>query len=227
MPSGFDTTVRGGVMLAVLGGGIWGAMQYPPVADRARQLLAQWENGTLLDTSNDDLAQKRLEGGDAPPFQAGSPAEPGMLPARSGIDVTVQPLAPPPGQGPYPAQQVDFQREAEPSTPAATAENSKVSGTRPVDAGVPAGAGVSPLLEFESLLRELGATYCLLERWQDHPPRYRFHCRVQLSAGSEPRRFEASGPDPAGVMRQVAQSVAAAREGSAPLGQLRSQSTGQ
>ena len=51
----------------------------------------------------------------------------------------------------------------------------------------------------------------LLERWADNPPRYRFHCRGTLSPGAEPRRFEASGSDPAVVMRQVADAVAECR----------------
>jgi hypothetical protein len=72
------------------------------------------------------------------------------------------------------------------------------------------------LADLEKRLSRLGASYCLLERWGDHPPRYRFHCRVTLSPGTETQRFEASGSDPAQVMREVADAVAACRAKRSP-----------
>jgi hypothetical protein len=65
--------------------------------------------------------------------------------------------------------------------------------------------------ELYALLRRLDAKYCLLERWEDNPPRYRFHCRVTLGPGLDPKRFEAAGSEPLQLMREVADQVAAWR----------------
>jgi len=192
--SGADTAVRGVVMLAVLGGGVWGALQYPPVRDRANELLARWEAGTLLH-AHDEVGQARQAGGDAPPFVAAPDAARPPAPLR--IDDLPHPLAPVEPDRLYPAQQVDYRRDADPA-PA----SERALGAPPVSA--------TALAELEAQLSQLGATYSLLERWQN-PPRYRFHCRVQLSPGTEPRRFEASGPDPARVVQEVAAAVAACR----------------
>jgi hypothetical protein len=221
-------------MLAVLGGGTWGALQYPPIRARARDLLAQWENGTLLRNSHDDLAQVRVAGGDAPQFQGASSAPEPPAPPPLSFDESPQPLAQssqplaqssqplaqpsqplaPTSQpgGLYAGQQVDYHHEAAPGSPVRAAESREL-----------VVAPTASLAELESRLSQLGATYCLLERWQENPPRYRFHCRVQLSAGTEARRFESSGSDPASVMQHVADAVAAAREVSVPLGQFRGQ----
>lgn len=217
-----DTAVRSVVMLAVLGGGAWGAMQYPPIAARVQQVRQDWERGTLLKPRHDGLEQARSAGGDAPAFgqESGGHSDLIQPPASSlqpidaprplVMDESPQPLGAPallpsdqprrplpaemrqaegtrnvPAAEPFDAQQVDFRRE-------------------------PSSAGES-LADLETRLSRLGASYCLLERWADNPPRYRFHCRVTLSPGAEPRRFEANGSDPGVVMRQVADAIAQCR----------------
>jgi hypothetical protein len=259
-PSGADTAVRGIVMLLVLGGGAWGAMQYPPVADRVTALWRAWEAGKPLLSSNDSLSEARNAGGDAPPFSpggaeapnnvsgtadhrdhaahgapmvpgAGSSAtvsaadsrllpgdgtrsvpatlEAGVPPAHLAADESLQPLPAPRRPLPenlrsteppslYGAQPVEFQRDTPGGAPGAVSPDSSTSPAQST-------------ADLDAQLRRLGATYCLLERWEESPPRYRFHCRVHLAPGAEPRRFEAVGSDPLRLMREVADAVAATR----------------
>lgn len=216
-PSGFDTAVRGGVMLCILGGAVWGASQYPPICDRAMLLLKRWESGTLLRPNHDGLEQARNEGSDAPVFSAdATPESQWSLPPQTlATDEASRPLPPPkrplpeemretplpaPG-GLYPARQVEFQRDAEP------AHNEFRANPR---------AEPGAMADLDARLSRLGATYCLLERWEENPTRYRFHCRVRLAVGVEPRRFEATGSDPIRLMQEVADAVSACRAQRAP-----------
>lgn len=57
-------------------------------------------------------------------------------------------------------------------------------------------------------LRQLGATYCLLESWGAGSELYRFHCRVGVDGSTNfTRSFEASDADPVGAMAKVAEQV--------------------
>lgn len=212
-PSGFDTAVRGGVMLCVLGGVVWGASQYPPIGNRATQLWKQWESGTLLRPNHDGLEQARNEEGDAPAYSASAPPEMSSIlpPQPLATDEASRPLPQPKRplpeemremplpapSGLYPAQQVEFQRDAEPAVKNLRAEPRAMA-------------------DLDARLSRLGASYCLLERWDENPTRYRFHCRVRLAVGAEPRRFEATGSDPIRLMQEVADAVAACRAQRAP-----------
>lgn len=248
-PSGFDTAVRGVVMLGVLGGGVWGASHYPPVWNRVQATWRQWETGTLLRSTHDGVAQARLEAGDAPAFDA--PLSSSSIPSPPFPSASLPPSAAPPPQ--YSAAEFAPPHSAPPSSTLpplavppqalppqtlATDDTTRPLPRRPLSEPMQAAARDNPaslygaqqvdfrrdetdsraptssspsLAELDTRLSQLGATYCLLERWQENPPRYRFHCRVQLSAGAEPRRFEANGADPALLMQQVADTVAACR----------------
>jgi len=59
-------------------------------------------------------------------------------------------------------------------------------------------------------LRQLGATYYLLESWGSQEQLYRFYCRVAVDENADyTRYFEAIHADPFQAMRQVLQQVEA------------------
>lgn len=63
-------------------------------------------------------------------------------------------------------------------------------------------------------LRQLGATYCLLESWGNGEQLYRFYCRVGVAGGSGyTRYFEATDADPLVAMGEVLSEVEAWRAG--------------
>ena len=63
-------------------------------------------------------------------------------------------------------------------------------------------------------LRELGATYYLLETWGQDGSLYRFHCKVALSDNPRyNRHFEATDANPMAAMQQVLEQVESAHRG--------------
>jgi hypothetical protein len=71
--------------------------------------------------------------------------------------------------------------------------------------------------QIEHRLRELGATYYLLETWGNAGQMYRFHCKVSLAANpSQTQNFDATDSDPLRAMRKVQEQVEQYRSGSAP-----------
>lgn len=63
-------------------------------------------------------------------------------------------------------------------------------------------------------LRELGATYYLLETWGQDGSLYRFHCKMTLAGNSRHNRhFEATEADPLLAMQRVLEQVEAWRAG--------------
>jgi hypothetical protein len=76
----------------------------------------------------------------------------------------------------------------------------------------PTVAGSSPEADrFGSMharLRQLGATYCLLESWGPQSELYRFHCKLGIGGSANfTRSFEATDPDPMGAMAKVMAQV--------------------
>lgn len=63
-------------------------------------------------------------------------------------------------------------------------------------------------------LRQLGATYYLLEAWGNDQQMYRFYCKMAVGGSADyTRYFEASHSDPLQAMQQVLQQVEAWRSG--------------
>jgi len=57
-------------------------------------------------------------------------------------------------------------------------------------------------------LRQLGATYCLLESWGPQSELYRFHCKVGIGGSTNfTRSFESTDPDPLGAVAKVVEQV--------------------
>lgn len=66
-------------------------------------------------------------------------------------------------------------------------------------------------------LRELGATYYVLETWGPGGGQYRFHCKMAIGGNpDQTRHFEATDANPARAMQMVLQQVEASRAGQPP-----------
>ena len=78
--------------------------------------------------------------------------------------------------------------------------------------GVPASpgdvAGLGRFTRIERRLRQLGATYYLLESWGTENQLFRFHCRMAIADRPHQNRyFEATDKDPLEAMERVLQEV--------------------
>ncbi len=72
-----------------------------------------------------------------------------------------------------------------------------------------------PFRSIPDRLRQLGATYYLLESWGSEPQMYRFYCKMAMGGNADyTRYFEAADADPLQAMVQVLQQVETWRGGS-------------
>lgn len=72
------------------------------------------------------------------------------------------------------------------------------------------GASGAGFRGIEARLRELGASYYLLESWGSETLRYRFHCRMAIGGNSAyARQFESISDDPLQAMNDVLRQVEA------------------
>ncbi len=161
------------------------------------------------------LATQRLAGGPQQQPSAVVPAgyEASIEPGQAG-----PPAAPPGGLG-FSA------RGGQPLSPVPLGETSPMppgggggsaiagsSATAPALPGVP--AGKEPFTYFQERLRQLGATYYLLESWGDQKREFRFYCRMAIGGNSQyTRSFWAIDTDPLQAMGQVLQQVETWRQG--------------
>lgn len=71
-----------------------------------------------------------------------------------------------------------------------------------------------PFRTVQERLRQLGATYYLLEAWGNDQQVYRFYCKMAIGGSADYTRcFEATNADPLQAMQQVLQQVEANRDG--------------
>jgi len=84
---------------------------------------------------------------------------------------------------------------------------------QPIESAVDASAlSADPFHLIPDRLRQLGATYYLLESWGSEQQMYRFYCKMAVGGSADyTRYFEASHSDPLQAMRQVLQQVEAWR----------------
>ena len=88
--------------------------------------------------------------------------------------------------------------------------------------GAAAGAGDNCTAQFrrmEQRLRQLGATYYLLETWGTTGDRYRFLCKMALAGSADYDRnriFQATAADPLRAMQNVLEQVEQWRSGRQP-----------
>jgi hypothetical protein len=65
-----------------------------------------------------------------------------------------------------------------------------------------------PYTKIQNRLRQLGATYYLLESWGGQQQKYRFYCKMAVGGNPNyPQIFEANDTDPLRAMSQVLQQV--------------------
>ena len=73
-----------------------------------------------------------------------------------------------------------------------------------------------PFRSIQDRLRQLGATYYLLESWGSHQQLYRFYCKMAVGGNADyTRHFEATNSDPLHAMTQVLRQVVRWRDGGA------------
>lgn len=126
---------------------------------------------------------------------------------------------PPVSSGPMPARDLAVQRPASLNVLSGTGEKLiPVNGSNSARAevalgslGTPSTASANPEESFsyvQDRLRQLGATYYLLESWGDQKREFRFYCRMAVSGNSQyTRSFWAIDNDPMRAMSQVLQQV--------------------
>lgn len=137
--------------------------------------------------------------GEAPAFQ--------RLPGRdSAPTAPPRPMCPPRQQAaaePDPAFSAGHSEEARCGAVAASFEQP----LDPPPAETP--CRVDQFSQIQDRLRQLGATYYLLETWGNQQPFYRFYCRVAVGGNPGCARyyFEATGPDPLQAMAEVLRQV--------------------
>ncbi len=68
-------------------------------------------------------------------------------------------------------------------------------------------APANRLEQIPARLKELGATYILLERWREDRHRYRFCCELPGSQPDQPHRVEVVDLDPVAAMERVLSQV--------------------
>lgn len=89
------------------------------------------------------------------------------------------------------------------------ADGSRYGRGAPPRANPPPGSS-DAFTAIQNRLRELGATYYLLETWGDQGQLYRFYCKMALHGNPDfSRYFEATDADPLGAMRKVMAEVEA------------------
>ncbi len=97
-----------------------------------------------------------------------------------------------------------------PSTPVADRPTQSPS-SQPVPIPIPVGQNAR-MAEIQRRLRELGATYYLLEKWGSEGKLYRFHCRVAIGEEtSANRHFEVVDADSIGAIERVLTQIEAWR----------------
>ncbi len=149
-----------------------------------------------------------------PPAMAPTPpsmpaAEPGRtLPARNGSRGIPQRQRPPAAN---PATASAMPDAAIPANYLAMADESGATPSSVAQTSAVAGLG-DWFTSSQQRLRELGATYYLLESWGRRGELYRFHCKVAIAGNPDyTRHFEATDAEPARAMESVLREVEAWR----------------
>lgn len=157
-------------------------------------------------------ADLRAQGGEAPVF---------------GANVQAPPSAPGAGGAPplWPVGSVPNVQPQQPPLPLSPAAKPvgatdpvprPTASATPVSASAPAGPQPETSQSIERRLRELGATYYLLE-YQGNSSHYRFHCKMSIAGNPNlTRPFEATDTDPLRAMGQVLDQVQKWRAGTQP-----------
>jgi hypothetical protein len=127
------------------------------------------------------------------------------------LDITSSPTA---LQAPMSSLQQSAVVPAGYQTPANSSGNLPFPGWSADSNAVSASLTADPFHAIQERLRQLGATYYLLESWGSEQQVYRFYCKMAIGGSADYTRcFEATNADPLQAMQQVLQQVEAQHDG--------------
>ncbi len=228
MQSSAAVTFRAAVMLVCLVlvplAAVFGS-SFPQVSQVVKSLLRG--NGIpRFAGATSETPDPRRDAGEAPAFAAGV-----QLPEASadGVDPRMLPAASPSGGSAAPAPFGGIMSGSAHSTPPAAMPSASQAApgpaVHPATFPSPVNSAAAPLVapstacatfqQIERRLRELGATYYLLETWGPNGEQYRFHCKMAIAGNPNyNRHFEATESDPIRAMRAALDQVEQWRSGS-------------
>jgi hypothetical protein len=180
-----------GIPMAALSGASWSDMLEKLQNFQENHWPAAFQAASASDSSSAPLASK----------------EPSLLSSSDNVGTASKPSDPPAVPLARPIQSavipVGFQSPAEPVSPKA-AEISPTNQNVPDDLRLDS----NPFVSIQQRLRELGATYYLLESWGNGRQMYRFYCKISIGGNADYTRcFEATQADPLQAMVQVLRQV--------------------
>jgi hypothetical protein len=115
------------------------------------------------------------------------------------------------GNNPSQVVPVDFQSPEVSQLGAATGN---LPGAANANSALNSTAANNPFSQMQDRLRQLGATYYLLETWGNQQQFYRFYCKMAVGGNTNYTHcFESTGADPMQVMSDVLKQVEAWRNG--------------
>jgi hypothetical protein len=171
--------------------------------------LSQRRPGDAVDATVSAVMPVRYDQAADPPANRDRPAAPQPNPAST-MNAVSRPRdfapAPPPGAGLVPIDSPDSRN--------AGGSNSALGASEPPPLP-PRAATSDPYTYIQDRLRQLGATYYLLESWGDQRHEFRFYCR--MAVGGNPQythAFWAIDSDPLRAMGEVLRQVEQWRSGS-------------
>ena len=202
---------RAVVMLGFLGVIFYAAVSGNALPDAARKQIEKFLPQALVANKSAPPGNPSAASanGDAPPFNIAGAGNTAMsvdaAPRKLATDGSAMLLPTPPANGaplalannnPAPVVPVNYQTPAE-SLPAAISS-----------------AASNPLSQMQDRLRQLGATYYLLETWGNEQQFYRFYCKMAVGGNTNYTHcFESTNADSLQAMADVLKQVEAWRNG--------------
>lgn len=174
------------VMLAILGGGAYLAIEHTPILEIAREKFSEWQNRP---------AEHDWGGGEAPAFDPSDAGTAETLASHEGpsADASSWP-------------QVSLRATDETDETNDQFETQQAGFQAPVTTA--AGEGEWEYLALERRLRQMGVSSSLLESGGTESRRFRFLCRISPPGGTgKDQVFQAVAADPLEAMRQVVSKV--------------------
>jgi len=164
--------------------------------------------------------------GEAPTAEAGMPSTAVASSEAQAATLVAAPAWPASSPVPVPSQpvQANFETPIHAGPPAVAAAppprgavKSAAAASRQAAPGPTPGGSNDWFTWTQHRLRELGATYYLLETWGRNGELYRFHCKMAVAGNPDyTRHFEATDNDASRAMQQVLEQVEAWRAGRGP-----------
>lgn len=206
------------VMLVFLGGIFYAALNGNALPDALRKKIEMYLPSSLVankpsTAENANQSAEAKANGDAPLFNIPSDNKPPVAspvadpaPRKLATDGSATLLSPPSANIAMPAQ-----------------SSSNPAGIVPVNYQAPVetpaiATGANPFLQIQERLKQLGATYYLLETWGTEQQFYRFYCRMAVGGNvNYAHCFESTANDPIKAMNEVLRQVEDWRKGGSTL----------